>query len=115
MNRAPDAIADAVPWHVPFDHPAFAGHFPGLPVLPGVVALSQVLECCVNSLGEAWARDPVQFSMVKFLVPLMPGDRCTIHLAAGADAGRVRAEVRKGEAVAVSASVELLAPATAAV
>jgi 3-hydroxymyristoyl/3-hydroxydecanoyl-(acyl carrier protein) dehydratase len=52
------------------DHPALAGHFPGNPVVPGVVLLS---------LAEAAARELVGASVrlarlpvVKFMRPLLP-------------------------------------------
>jgi 3-hydroxymyristoyl/3-hydroxydecanoyl-(acyl carrier protein) dehydratase len=39
-----DAGAHTVALAIAADHPAFAGHFPGRPLLPGVALLSEVLE-----------------------------------------------------------------------
>ena len=36
--------------HIPTDHPAFAGHFPGQPLLPGVSLLAEVLEAVLDEL-----------------------------------------------------------------
>ena len=36
--------AHSVALAIAADHPAFAGHFPGRPLLPGVALLSEVLE-----------------------------------------------------------------------
>ena len=65
---------------IPVDHPAFAGHFPGMPVLPGAALLDEVL----HVLEEELALDPVEWQMTtaKFLQPVRPGDVLTVeHLA----------------------------------
>jgi 3-hydroxyacyl-[acyl-carrier-protein] dehydratase len=73
------------------DHPAFAGHFPGQPVLPGVVVLGEVLELLLREAPEALGAQP-RVSAVKFLAPVRPGACLEIHWSAPA-AQRVRFEV----------------------
>jgi 3-hydroxyacyl-[acyl-carrier-protein] dehydratase len=61
---------------VPQDHPAFPGHFPHFPVLPGAALLDQVL----TALESRWSIDLTQWRItsVKFLGLVRPGD--TLHL-----------------------------------
>ena len=53
-------------------HPAFAGHFPGQPILPGVALLAEAMEVllahCPGLAGGAWV-----WEAVKFLAPVGPG------------------------------------------
>lgn len=67
------ALAGATTLHVAHDHPSFAGHFPGQPVLPGVVLLSMVMEALQSRLGT-----PAQIDQAKFLAPVLPGDTLTL-------------------------------------
>jgi 3-hydroxyacyl-[acyl-carrier-protein] dehydratase len=70
---------------IPLDHPALAGHFPGFPIVPGVVLLDAVIHAPRDNLtsqagthmGGAHA-DMCQISTAKFLSPVGPGELLTI-------------------------------------
>jgi 3-hydroxymyristoyl/3-hydroxydecanoyl-(acyl carrier protein) dehydratase len=78
---------------VPADHPALAGHFPGMPVLPGAALLDAVL----HVLEEDLALDPVawQITTAKFLEPVRPGDVLVVEHSADADVIRFAIRVAK--------------------
>lgn len=60
-------------------HPSLAGHFPGNPVLPGVVVLDRVISAAEAWLGGGWRVGGLP--QVKFVSPLRPGDEAIIRLA----------------------------------
>lgn len=90
MEHTEDSIIDA-------GHPALAGHFPGQPVVPGVVLLEQVL----HAVSRAGIDMPVTvLPQVKFIAPLYPMQAFTIHLRSDRP-GRLRFEcLREGEVIA---------------
>lgn len=83
------------------DHPAFAGHFPGQPLLPGVSLLAEVLEALLDDPALAAIVGPApRIGAAKFLAPVRPGALLTIALDAGPRG--VRFEVREGERIVAS-------------
>lgn len=66
---------------VPEDHPAFAGHFPGHPVLPGAALLSLVMQALAErpALAARIGRTP-RLDNAKFLQPVGPGARLQLKL-----------------------------------
>lgn len=59
------------------DHPCLPGHFPGQPVVPGVVVLDHVLAAIEAMHG---ALGPVRMPQVKFLQPLLPEQPARIQV-----------------------------------
>jgi acyl-coenzyme A synthetase/AMP-(fatty) acid ligase len=89
---------------VPEDHPAFAGHFPGQPLLPGALLVSEVLEA-VRSVPALSARigSLPTLAAAKFLAPVRPGSSLRIDLIPETGPSRgLRFEVRCGDVVAAS-------------
>ncbi|WP_187830203.1 hypothetical protein [Siccirubricoccus phaeus] len=83
----------AAPTHrfsVPADHPALPGHFPGRPILPGVLLLDAVLLAagCAHGRGISILR-------AKFTAPVGPGDQVEIALKPR-EAGTVLFTCRRG-------------------
>jgi 3-hydroxymyristoyl/3-hydroxydecanoyl-(acyl carrier protein) dehydratase len=90
---------------VPFDHPAFAGHFPGQPLLPGVTLLSEVLEAVMRDAAlAARVGAAPRLGAVKFLAPVRPG--ATLSLQFELSASAVRFELREGERAVASGHFE---------
>jgi len=61
---------------VPVSHPALPGHFPGRPIVPGVLLLDAVIEaaCASHTPG------PTHLLRAKFPAPVAPGVEVEITL-----------------------------------
>ena len=79
-----------LPLPVAIDHPAYAGHFPGHPILPGVVLLDQAQRAVEQVCGIV----VTGIAMAKFLSPALPGEALVLDYEPGASA--VRFEIRCG-------------------
>lgn len=92
---------------VPHDHPCLPGHFPGRPIVPGVVVLDRVLAAIEAAHGDI---GPLRLPQVKFLQPLLPGETARIDIEALVVAAGVpprwKFRVLRGDAVIASGEVQ---------
>jgi len=90
------------PLNIPIGHPAFAGHFPGTPIVPGVVLLDEALHAICAAEGMSLAA--CHINSVKFLSPLKPGESVIIEHEVQ-ESGVIKFEVLCGERRIVAGSV----------
>lgn len=72
------ALVHVAPLFVAATHPALPGHFPGRPIVPGVVVLDAVLQA-----ARDWLDRPLELQSLpqaKFIAPLLPEQQATIEL-----------------------------------
>ena len=66
------------------DHPALAGHFPGNPVVPGVVLLDEAIASIERARGRTFGS--YRLASVKFLRPVKPPATLTVrHRPSGSE------------------------------
>ncbi|MES2955503.1 MAG: 3-hydroxyacyl-ACP dehydratase [Pseudomonadota bacterium] len=74
-------------------HPAFAGHFPGRPIVPGVLLLDAAIHAILQA-GDGAAGDGItcQVNSAKFLSPVSPDEHLTLSWSATGK-GQVRFDI----------------------
>ena len=98
------------------EHPAFAGHFPGAPIVPGVLLLDAAVHAAMQMLGlptlddEAGDGSLCQISAAKFLSPVGPGETLTISCSTTAS-GSIRFDISSGSRKVATGTLLLPAPA----
>ncbi len=63
---------------IPADHASFAGHFPGQPILPGVLLLERVMALAQEQIQLPFSKYSI--SNAKFLAAVLPGDTIDVQL-----------------------------------
>lgn len=82
------------------DHPSLPGHFPGEPIVPGVLLLERVIAALEAAHGPL---PPLRLPQVKFLQPLRPGEPAEIRLDGAPPRWRFR--VLRGDTLLASGEV----------
>lgn len=103
--------------NVSFNEPFFQGHFPGLPIMPGVLQVEALAQA--SCLAYSRAGDPEMDFFIgsiqeaKFRRPVTPGDTLTLTAEILKDRGsiiQIKTEARVGDDIACEATI--LAKAT---
>lgn len=93
-----DAASIRAPLYVAPSHPSLPGHFPGQPIVPGVVILDAVQQAIEANVGTLPA---LRLPQVKFVQPLLPDEHAEIVIETPSP-GRWRFRVLRGEALLAS-------------
>lgn len=90
----PDGRYGPIIFDVAADHPALAGHFPGRPIVPGVV----LLDCAIERIGEILGRrlQACHIGSAKFTSPAAPGEPLALSFHRD-ERGAIRFTISAGE------------------
>ncbi len=83
-----------IPFEIAPDHPALPGHFPGRPIVPGVVLLDQAIARIGAALGRPL--DACKLGSAKFTSPAAPGEPLMLTFCRD-QRGTIRFTIRAGE------------------
>jgi 3-hydroxyacyl-[acyl-carrier-protein] dehydratase len=83
-------------------HPAIPGHFPGNPIVPGVLLLVRVLDAVTRAFGSGVGA----VTAAKFHAPLRPGEHFKIELER-VDERVIKFRVLRGETLIAGGTLRL--------
>ncbi len=98
-------MPDCIALPIAPDHPAFAGHFPGMPIVPGVVLLDLALQAIGTAIGHHLSA--CQIGSAKFLSPVAPGEPVQVHYALQAN-GAIRFDIVSAARKVATGSIRAL-------
>ena len=104
MNDTDDIAPYVRPLRFDAAHPSFVGHFPGRPIVAGVLLIEQAAE----ALREWRGMGVRQIVDSKFLAPLLPDEDAELELVALAGA-RYRVTIRRGADTLMRGTLEATA------
>jgi len=87
------------------DHPALPGHFPGQPIVPGVVIVDHVMAL----LAETHDLQASGIRKLKFLKPLLPGQPVSVTFAEPKN-GRIRFRCESAGELLAEGNLQLSPP-----
>lgn len=85
------------------DHPALPGHFPGNPVVAGVLLLDEVLSLLEATHGPM---PKLRLPQVKFLQPLLPGQQARVEVTSRGP-GSWRFRILRGNTLLASGDIAM--------
>ena len=89
---------------VPASGPLYEGHFPGLPILPGIGLIDLSIRALTTAGAAPTLREITSLRLRKLVVP---GDSLDLAMKSFEPDGAVRFEVRRGAEIVANASVVL--------
>jgi len=94
---------------IPVDHPSFAGHFPGQPIVPGAMLLDEIMQVATRQMpGWDHALKPgIIIPVCKFLRPVSPGATLELTLSPGLQPGLLNFKLQQAGQGVASGSLSL--------
>lgn len=98
--------------NVTFNEHFFQGHFPGVPIMPGVLVLEALAQTGGILVHQKGHNDKIALLLnvnnAKFRKPVVPGDVLFLHILGlhlGSKGGRIQAKALVNEQLAVEAEI----------
>lgn len=90
------------------DHPSLAGHFPGNPIVPGVVLLDEAIAAIGRSCGGPFPS--FRLASVKFLRPVVPPATLSVRHRNGPSGGNISIDfsIHDGTRVVASGRIDAI-------
>ena len=102
------ALSAHTQFRIAANHPALPGHFPGAPLVPGVLLLAEGLQHLESHCGRVF--DCRRIERAKFLQPVAPEDTITASLSLDT-AGKATIDFHVGKLLVAQAMLVISPPA----